>query len=68
MLATGLVVGEHAVAVLHCENFVVDASIIAVLVAEIVKLLTQFSDQLIFFTASDLNSRAGHASLPRVRT
>jgi len=35
VLAPGLVVAEHAVAVFHRENFIVDATVVAVLVAQI---------------------------------
>ena len=63
MLTTCLVVRKHTVAVFHCKDLVVNSTVVTVLVSEIVKLLTQLSDQLILLTASDLNTRALHVYL-----
>ena len=40
MLTTCLVVRKHTVAVFHCKDLVVNSTVVAVLVSEIVKLLT----------------------------
>lgn len=57
VLRAGLVVGKHAHAVLHGENFVIDATVVAVLVAQVVQALTELSNELILLTGSDLDSR-----------
>ena len=56
MLATGLVVTEHSVSVLHRENFVVDTAVITILVSQVVELLTKLGDQLVFLGGSDSHS------------
>lgn len=48
VLRAGLVVTKHAVSVLHGENFVINTSVVSVLVAEIVQLLAELSNKLIF--------------------
>ena len=57
VLGTGLVVGEHAVATVHRENLVVYTAIITVLVAQIVQLLPQLGNQLVFLTGTEGNAR-----------
>ena len=57
VLAPGFVVSEHAQAVLHGEDLVVDTTVVPVLVAQIVKALTQLGDELVLFRGSDLDSR-----------
>jgi len=44
----GLVIAKHAIAILHTENFVVDSSVVTVLISKVVKLLSEFCDQLVF--------------------
>jgi hypothetical protein len=56
VLGAGLVVAEHAVAVLHGENFVVDAAVVAVLVAEVVELLSELGDELIFLGGANFDT------------
>ena len=56
VLRTGLIVGKHAYTVFHGENFVVDAAVVAILIAQIVKPLAQLSDQLVLLRRSNLNS------------
>jgi hypothetical protein len=63
MLTASLVIWKHTIAVFHRKNLVVYPTVVAVLVSEIVKLLTQLSNQLILFTASDFNTRACHVCL-----
>lgn len=63
VLASGLVVREHAVAVLHCEDLIVHPTVVTVLVPEVVELLAQLGNQLVLLAASDLDARASHASL-----
>ena len=53
MLASGFVVSQHSEPILHCENLIVDASVVAVLVSQVVQLLTQFGYQLVFVCSSD---------------
>ena len=36
VLAAGLVIGKHADTVLHCEDLVVNATVVTILVAEVV--------------------------------
>jgi hypothetical protein len=57
VLSAGLVVSEHAHAVLHGENFVIDTTVVAVLVAQVVEALTKLGNELILLTGSDLDSR-----------
>ena len=47
MLATGLVVGQHAETVFHGEDLIVDTTVISILVAEIVEALPQLSNKLV---------------------
>ena len=63
VLASRLVVGEHSVAVFHREDLIVDATVVTVLIPQVVELLAQLGNQLVLLTASDLNARASHASL-----
>ena len=56
MFSAGLVVGEHAVATVHRENFIINTAVVTVLVAEIVQLLAELSNQLIFLTGTECNS------------
>jgi hypothetical protein len=56
MFSASLVVNEHAIAVFHREYFVVDASVVAVLVAQVVELLAQFRDKLVFVGTPDFDS------------
>ena len=56
VLRASLVVSEHTHTVLHGKNLVVDAAIVAILVAEIVEALTQLCDQLVLLRRSNLNS------------
>jgi hypothetical protein len=44
-----LIIAEHAVAVFHGKDFVIDSTVVAVLVAEIVELLSELSNKLVFF-------------------
>ena len=53
---TSFVVREHAVAVFHGKDLIVDSAIVTVLVAQIVQLLTELSNKLVFLTASNLDS------------
>ena len=58
MLAARLVIREHTETVLHREDLVVDAAVIAVLIAEVVEALSKLSDELILLRGSDLDSRS----------
>ena len=58
MLAARLVICEHTETVLHREDLVVDTTVIAVLVAEVVQALSKLSDELILLRGSDLDSRS----------
>ena len=48
---------QQLVPVLHGENFIVNSSVVSLLVLEVVQLLSQLSDELVLVRASDLNSR-----------
>jgi hypothetical protein len=56
VLGAGLVVGKHASAVFHRENFIVDASVVAVLVPQIVEALSQLCDELVFLRGADFDA------------
>lgn len=56
VLGAALVVAEHAVAVLHGENFVIDTTVVTVLVAEVVELLSKFGDELVFFGGANFDT------------
>ena len=56
VLAAGLVVGQHAQTVLHGEDLVIDATIVPVLVAQVVEALAQLSDQLVLLGGSDFDT------------
>lgn len=56
MLTSSFVIAKHSVAVLHRENFVIDSSVVSVLISEVVKLLAELSNKLVFLRASDLDS------------
>ena len=58
MLAARLVICEHTETVLHREDLVVNATVIAVLIAEVVEALSKLSDVLILLGGSDLDSRS----------
>ena len=47
---------QEFVPVLHGENFIVNSSVVSLLVLKVVKLLSQLSDQLVFIRASDFHS------------
>ena len=47
MFAARFVIGEHAVAILHGEDLIIHATIVTVLVPQIVQLLPQFSNKLV---------------------
>jgi len=49
MFSSGLIVAEHAVAVLHGKNLVIYSAVVTVLIAEIVELLSELSNKLVFF-------------------
>lgn len=53
---TGLLVGKHSVATFHVEDFIVDTTVISVLVSEVIKLLTEFGNKLVFLGAADSNT------------
>lgn len=48
MLTTSFVIAKHSVAILHRENFVVDSSVVSVLISKVVKLLAELSNKLVF--------------------
>jgi hypothetical protein len=60
MLSTGFVVSQHAVATFHGQDFVVDTTVVSVLVSEVVQLLSQLSDKLVFFSTANSNSTSAH--------
>ena len=47
VLAPGFVVSEHAQAVLHGEDLIIDSTVVPVLIAQIVKALAQLSNELV---------------------
>ena len=47
VLAAGLVVGKHADAVLHSEDLVVNATVVTILVAEVVESLSKLGNELV---------------------
>lgn len=49
MFTAGFIVREHAEAILKVENFVIETTVITGLAAQVVKLLTELSDELVFF-------------------
>lgn len=48
MLTTSFVIAKHSVAILHRKNFVVDSSVVSVLISKVVKLLAELSNKLVF--------------------
>lgn len=56
VLRSCLVIRHHPVAVFERVNFVIYATVVSFLVSEVVELLTQLSDKLIFFALSDLDA------------
>jgi hypothetical protein len=55
---TGLLVGKHSVATFHVEDFIINTAVVSLLMSQVVELLTELSDELIFFTAANSNSVA----------
>jgi hypothetical protein len=66
MLSTGLVVSQHAVAAFHGQDFVVDTTVVSVLVSKVVQLLSQLSNKLVFLSTANCNSASGIMSLNKV--
>ena len=56
MLWTSLIVGKHANTILHGENLVVYTTVVAILVAQIVKSLAKLSNKLVLLWRSDLHT------------
>lgn len=56
VLTSGFVVAQHAVPVLHREDFVVDATVVAVLIPQVVELLSELSNELVLLRAADLDA------------
>ena len=56
MFAASFVVTEHAHSVFHCENLVVDSTVVSVLVSQVIEALSKLSDKLILFGGSNLDS------------
>jgi len=48
VLSTGFVIRKHAVAVLHVENLIIDTSIVTGLASQVVELLAELGNELIF--------------------
>ena len=63
VLSTRLVISQHTVATLHGQNFVVDSTIVSVLISEIIQLLSEFSNQLVLFSTANGDSASGVVSL-----
>ena len=61
VLRASLVVREHANAILHSENLVVNTAIVTILVAQIVKPLAKLSDKLIFLGRANLHATCLHS-------
>lgn len=53
VLIAYLVIREHSVAVFKGVNLIVDTTVVPLLVSEVVELLAEFSDELVFFAASN---------------
>ncbi len=49
VLAAGLVITQHADAVLHSENLVIDSAVVSVLISQVIEALSKFSDKLVLF-------------------
>ena len=47
VLGTGFIVCQHANAILHGENLVVDTAVVTILVAQVVKTLAKLCDKLV---------------------
>lgn len=56
VFGTRFVIAEHAVAIFHREDFIVYTAVVAVLVAEVVELLSEFSDELVFFRRANFDA------------
>lgn len=56
VLTSGSVVGQHSVASFHVEDFVINTTVVSLLVSEVVKLLAELSDKLVLFTTADGNA------------
>ena len=56
VLGACLIICEHANTIFHGEDLVIDAAIVAILIAQIVESLAQFSDQLVFLRRSNFHS------------
>lgn len=54
---SSFLVGEHAVPRFSVENLVVNATVVSGLRSQIVKLLTQLCNELVFLTSSDFDTR-----------
>lgn len=67
VLAAQLVIREHAVAIFHRENFIIDSAEITILVAKVVKLLTELSNEEILFAGTDFDTRFLKAKTDLVR-
>lgn len=59
MLHSCLLVAEESEAILSVEYLIVDTSVVATLVAKVVELLPQLSDELVLLAGPNLNSRVG---------
>ena len=57
------VLGFWGFGVFHGEDLIVYTTVVSVLVSKVVELLTEFCNELVFLTASNLDSRACHVSL-----
>jgi len=62
MIGSSLVIGKHSVATFHVEDLVVYSAVVSRLVSEVVKLLTELSNQLVLLGAADGNSMTTGAS------
>ena len=49
VLAAGLVITQHADAVLHSENLVIDSAVVSVLISQVIEALSKLSDKLVLF-------------------
>lgn len=58
VLTTGSVISEHSVTTFHVEYLIVDTTVISILVSQVVQLLTEFSDKLVFLGAANSNTVA----------
>ena len=56
VLAARLVVREHAVAILHSEDLIVHATVVSILITQVVQLLPQLGNELVLLARSDLDT------------